>query len=150
LFLGGFGESTAYISDSGASYTFYKRLSDLNSLATAPGPAKTFLFIDERSDCINWGNFETDMIGYPTDTTPGVPAAYVWTWDMPASYHNNACGISFADGHSEMHRLLGDQYDLQPIVPGALVGGHGSGVTWQVPYSKDVAYMQDVSVRPDK
>jgi prepilin-type processing-associated H-X9-DG protein len=26
--------------------------------------------------------------------------------DWPASYHGNACGFSFADGHSEIHKWL--------------------------------------------
>jgi prepilin-type processing-associated H-X9-DG protein len=26
--------------------------------------------------------------------------------DAPSSYHNGACGIAFADGHSEIHRWL--------------------------------------------
>jgi len=150
LFLGGFGENTSSISDSGPNYSFYTKLSDLNSLSAAPGPSKTFLFIDERSDCINWGNFETDMNGYPTPTTSATPGAYVWLWDMPAMSHNNACGISFADGHSEIHRWAGDQYDQQPVVPGTLMGAWGAGANWPVPYSKDVSYMQDISVRPNQ
>ena len=29
------------------------------------------------------------------------------TWqDIPASYHNGACGFSFADGHAEVHKWL--------------------------------------------
>ena len=27
-------------------------------------------------------------------------------FDYPASYHNNAAGFSFADGHSEIHKWL--------------------------------------------
>ena len=27
--------------------------------------------------------------------------------DFPASYHNGACGFSFADGHSEIHKWIG-------------------------------------------
>ena len=26
--------------------------------------------------------------------------------DTPASYHNGACGISFADGHSQIHKWV--------------------------------------------
>ena len=26
--------------------------------------------------------------------------------DVPAKYHNNACGFSFADGHSEIHKWI--------------------------------------------
>ena len=40
-----------------------------------------------------------DMSGY----SPTIPAIYRWL-DLPASYHGNAGGLSFADGHSEIHR----------------------------------------------
>jgi len=149
-YCGGFGENTQYVSESGASFAFFTKVSDMANLGSAPGPSKTFVFIDERSDCINWGNFETDMAGYPT-TRGGkpTPGAYLWNQDMPAAYHNNACGISFADGHAEIHKWLGDQYDLQPVVQGTLVGGKGSGTTWPVGFSPDVAYMQDITTRPN-
>jgi prepilin-type N-terminal cleavage/methylation domain-containing protein/prepilin-type processing-associated H-X9-DG protein len=144
-FCGGFGEDTQYQSDEGVSYNFYSKLSDINNLANAPGTSRTFVFIDERSDCINWGNFETVMTGYPAQqgSTDGNPGAFQWIQDMPAAYHNNGCGISFADGHAEIHHWFGDEYDLRPI--GMLPGAPGG--SWNVPYSKDVAYMQDVSSR---
>lgn len=56
-----------------------------------PKPAKTWLFIDEHPDSINDGYFINN------------PAATAWQ-DLPASYHNNACGFSFADGHSEIRK----------------------------------------------
>ncbi|CAG0977872.1 partial protocatechuate 3,4-dioxygenase, beta subunit, partial [Anaerolineae bacterium] len=33
------------------------------------------------------------------------PAASSWQ-DIPASYHNGACGFSFADGHAEIKKWL--------------------------------------------
>jgi prepilin-type N-terminal cleavage/methylation domain-containing protein/prepilin-type processing-associated H-X9-DG protein len=62
----------------------------------APGPAMTFVFLDEREDSINDGMFVVDMTGYP-----GTPQ---WLVDSPASYHGGAGGLSFADGHSELKR----------------------------------------------
>jgi len=56
-----------------------------------PKPAKTWLFIDEHPDSINDGYF----INNPTGNS--------WQ-DIPASYHNGACGFSFADGHSEIRK----------------------------------------------
>jgi prepilin-type N-terminal cleavage/methylation domain-containing protein/prepilin-type processing-associated H-X9-DG protein len=147
-FCGGFGENTQDASESGSAFTFYTKLSQLDDLSSAPGASKTFVFVDERSDCINWGNFETVMDGYPTARSAAIPGAFKWQEDMPAAYHNGSCGISFADGHSEIHRWKGDAGISQPISNGALVGGHGSGTTWNVPYSQDVAYMQDVTTRP--
>ncbi len=58
-----------------------------------PKPAKTWLVIDEHPDSINDGYF----INNPTVTH--------WQ-DLPASYHNGACGFSFADGHSEIKKWL--------------------------------------------
>jgi prepilin-type processing-associated H-X9-DG protein len=34
--------------------------------------------------------------------------------DVPASFHNFACGFAFADGHSEIHKWLG-QTIRQPV-----------------------------------
>ncbi len=58
---------------------------------TKPGPSLTFVFLDEHPDSINDGLFNVAM-----DST-------AWD-DVPASYHNNACGFSFADGHSEIKK----------------------------------------------
>jgi prepilin-type N-terminal cleavage/methylation domain-containing protein/prepilin-type processing-associated H-X9-DG protein len=63
---------------------------------TAPGPADTWVLLDEREDSINDGWFAVDMAGY------GRPQSYHIV-DYPASYHNGAAGFSFADGHSEIH-----------------------------------------------
>lgn len=56
-----------------------------------PRPAKTWLFLDEHPDSINDGYFINS------------PTAPAWQ-DIPASYHNGACGFSFADGHSEIKK----------------------------------------------
>lgn len=57
-----------------------------------PGPAMTFCFVDENPYAINDGFIVCDI------THPDY-----WV-DVPASYHNNAGGISFCDGHSEIKR----------------------------------------------
>jgi prepilin-type N-terminal cleavage/methylation domain-containing protein len=56
-------------------------------------PAKTWLFVDEHPDSINDGFF----INNPTQNN--------WQ-DLPASFHNGACGFSFSDGHSEIKKWL--------------------------------------------
>ncbi|HTI73206.1 MAG TPA: hypothetical protein VMF06_24745 [Candidatus Limnocylindria bacterium] len=65
-----------------------------------PGPSMTWLFLDERADSINDGEFVVGMTGYPD-----APKSWKIV-DFPASYHNRACGFSFADGHSEIKRWL--------------------------------------------
>ena len=57
-------------------------------------PAKTFVTLDEHPDSINDGYF---LLTVPSTGTWG---------DLPASYHNGACGFSFADGHSEVHKWI--------------------------------------------
>jgi prepilin-type N-terminal cleavage/methylation domain-containing protein/prepilin-type processing-associated H-X9-DG protein len=149
FFLGGFGMTDAsYAGNSwGKGYPVYSKLLQVANLSTAPGPSKTFVFLDEREDCINWGNFLTDMTGYPTKTSAASPGAYQWVEDLPASYHAGACGISFADGHAEIHKWL-EPSTQPPLAAGQLTGGKGSGFTWPAPYSRDVAYMQDITARP--
>ncbi len=56
-----------------------------------PKPAKTWVTVDEHPDCINDGFFIVDI------------NASQWG-DLPASYHNGACGFSFADGHGEIRK----------------------------------------------
>jgi prepilin-type processing-associated H-X9-DG protein len=67
---------------------------------TKPGPAMTWVFVDEHPDSINDCLFGLDM---PPVTT--WPSAVQWD-DVPASYHNGACGFSFADGHAETHKWI--------------------------------------------
>jgi len=55
-----------------------------------PGPSQTFVLLDEDPFSINDGGF-------------GVSAAQPKWIDWPATYHNNACGFAFGDGHSEIH-----------------------------------------------
>jgi prepilin-type N-terminal cleavage/methylation domain-containing protein/prepilin-type processing-associated H-X9-DG protein len=68
----------------------------------APVPAMAWVLLDEHPDSINDCLFSVIMTG----TT--------WT-DVPASYHNNACGFSFADGHGEIKRWR-DANTVQPVL----------------------------------
>jgi prepilin-type N-terminal cleavage/methylation domain-containing protein/prepilin-type processing-associated H-X9-DG protein len=55
--------------------------------------SRIFVFIDEHPDSINDGYF--------------LNRAEDMEWmDLPASYHNGAASLSFADGHSEVHRWV--------------------------------------------
>jgi prepilin-type N-terminal cleavage/methylation domain-containing protein len=153
FFLGGFAGVDASAGGGtglrgwGSSYPVYRKLSDLNSQMNSPGPDKTFVFLDEREDCINWGNFMTDMLGYPYSNGRATPNLYEWNEDLPASYHGQACGLSFADGHSEIHKWK-DGRTMPPLATGKLISGRGTGTSWAAPYSPDVAWMQDHTVRP--
>ncbi len=67
----------------------YRKTGDLS----VPGPAYTWIFIDENPQSINDGW----MIEDPTLQPP------VWE-DGPAVYHDGACGLSFGDGHAEIKK----------------------------------------------
>jgi len=143
-FLGGFGENSSDPID--ASFTFYTRLTDLADPVRSPGTAHTFLFIEEREDAINWGDFEPDMTGYPVGSSRAAPAAYEWNEDLPGAYHDRAGGISFCDGHAELHKWL-DASTLPRLAGEFLSGGKGDGSTFTAPYSVDVAWLQNATVR---
>jgi prepilin-type processing-associated H-X9-DG protein len=73
----------------------------------APGPSKTFVLLDEREDSINDGYFVVEMDGWPNSATTKIV-------DFPASYHGGSGGLSFADGHSEIHKWR-DPDTMPPI-----------------------------------
>jgi prepilin-type N-terminal cleavage/methylation domain-containing protein/prepilin-type processing-associated H-X9-DG protein len=70
-------------------FLVYKKMSDMQKTP----PASAWVYVDEHPDSIN-------------DGAMFVPAGGQWC-DIPASYHNGACGFAFADGHSEIHKWRG-------------------------------------------
>ncbi len=84
------GEHDAYSSHWYSGYWSYQKMSDIRF----PAPSNLWVFNDEHPDSINDG-WE---IMNPTDPNN-------WT-DLPASYHNGACGLGFADGHAEIKKWL--------------------------------------------
>jgi len=103
-----------------------------------PGPARTWVFLDEREDKINYGNAFTDMTGYPN-----APSSWQFHFDFPGSYHHRACGFSFADGHSELKRWL-DERTMPPIQTD---GSWNAQVYVPSPGNQDIFWMQDRSTR---
>ncbi|MBI4324851.1 MAG: prepilin-type N-terminal cleavage/methylation domain-containing protein [Chloroflexi bacterium] len=59
-----------------------------------PGPSETWVYVDEHPDSINDAGF----------FNPQTATSLV---DIPATYHNGACGFAMADGHSEIHKWKG-------------------------------------------
>ncbi|HEY3862405.1 MAG TPA: prepilin-type N-terminal cleavage/methylation domain-containing protein [Verrucomicrobiae bacterium] len=130
----------------GNNYPIYLKTSDLIP-GESPGPANTWVFVDERQDCINWGNYLTDMTG----DSPPSPGLYEFSEDMPGMYHNKAAGYAFADGHAEIHRWL----DIRTTPPLESQSAMGTGVDTingpaanplPVPYDKDVTWLQQHTV----
>jgi len=113
-------------------FRLYFKQSDLAN----PGPTKMFVFLDMREDSIDIGNFATDMAGWPNQGTQ------YGFFDLPGFYHNSACGFSFADGHSEIHKWR-DPRTMPPLVVGGMINDG-----FQSPRNQDVAWLQDHSSRP--
>lgn len=74
-------------------YRVYTKLADIID----PSPSALWILVDEHPDSINNGGLAVDCVDR------GSAARII---DFPASYHNGACGFSFADGHSEIHHWL--------------------------------------------
>jgi prepilin-type N-terminal cleavage/methylation domain-containing protein/prepilin-type processing-associated H-X9-DG protein len=74
-------------------YRIYLKSTDF----AVPGPSQLYVLLDEHPDSINAGGFANMMVESPA-------AAKII--DYPASYHNGAAGITFADGHAEIKKWV--------------------------------------------
>ena len=70
-----------------------------------PGAANLYVLLDEHPDSINAGGFANQMV-----QSPGQARII----DYPASYHNGAAGLSYADGHAEIKKWV-DPRTVKPI-----------------------------------
>jgi prepilin-type N-terminal cleavage/methylation domain-containing protein/prepilin-type processing-associated H-X9-DG protein len=105
LFTGGFAPapgSGPAGTDGGLAPKF--RIFSKTTELTAPGPAKTFVFIDMRTEEVNYGDFATDMAGYPINI-PINTSVYAF-YDFPGIFHNFGASVSFADGRAEIRRWV--------------------------------------------
>jgi prepilin-type N-terminal cleavage/methylation domain-containing protein/prepilin-type processing-associated H-X9-DG protein len=81
------------MNDAQTKYKVFLKSADF----AVPGPSQLYVLLDEHPDSINAGGFANQMVESPA-------AARII--DYPASYHNGACGISFADGHAEIRKWV--------------------------------------------
>lgn len=132
----GWDGSGQWLPQSGRGWRVFLRHTEM----AAPGPSGTFVFLDEREDSINDGYFVVDMAGYPQGNTGTPQPGRIKIVDFPASYHNGAGGLAFADGHSEIHKWLDprtkpaiDKKDRTLNIPSA--------------NNRDVVWMQEHSTR---
>jgi prepilin-type N-terminal cleavage/methylation domain-containing protein/prepilin-type processing-associated H-X9-DG protein len=92
-----------------------------------PNPADLFVTCDEHPDSINDGLLQEDP--HPDITQWNPP-----TWnDLPASYHDGACGFAFADGHAEIHKF---RSKICTILPVQMIGFHDASRSIP-PYTAD-------------
>ncbi len=112
----------------GSRFRIFRKLSDIDRL----GYANAFVFIDESPDSINYGDFAV-IYRSPAelDKTRIV--------DMPSSLHNGAGGLSFADGHAEIHRWV------DPRTKPKILNRGDAWQTWTVncPGNKDLIWLSE-------
>jgi prepilin-type N-terminal cleavage/methylation domain-containing protein/prepilin-type processing-associated H-X9-DG protein len=116
-----FGRNRADSTSSGV-FPDYRQFLKSTSI---PGPANFYVTMDEHPDSINDGFLQTDP--HPTSAQ--------WN-DLPATYHDGACGFAFADGHSEIHKFRSRVCTILPVTYNAFT---------PVPFSSDTsgAALQD-------
>ena len=91
----------------------YRKVSDISD----PAPSNCWVTIDENPSSINDGWF--------------VVKATTTAWvDYPASYHNNAGGLSFADGHAEIRKWTDKGMINYTINGNQRVRGKGPDLPW--------------------
>ena len=82
-------------------YNVFRKSSDIQAM----GHSKAFVFIDEHPDSINYGDVAVAM-------NDGAPLSSIAIIDYPASTHNGSGGLSFADGHAEIHKWVDSRTKL--------------------------------------
>jgi prepilin-type N-terminal cleavage/methylation domain-containing protein/prepilin-type processing-associated H-X9-DG protein len=91
-------------------------------------PSNTFVFVDEHPDSINDAAIAVQCKG----AMEGDPInAGEFIVDFPASFHNGACGFSFADGHSEIHKWIGNTIKAPVTYGGAVLPSKPAGDSWR-------------------
>jgi len=110
------------------TYLVFRKMDDI----VEPPPAKVFTFIDEREDSIDDGAFGVDC-------EKRGPAIIIV--NFPASYHNRAGGLCFADGHAEIHRWLDDR--TMPKLQKTLLNYFVSS-----PNNRDIIWLQERTSSP--
>jgi len=101
------------------TYYVYGKTSDI----IRPAPADLWVLLDEDYRSINDAGFAVSMVS----------SIFL---DAPASYHGQACGFAFADGHSEIHKWKDGR---------SIVTGNSFSATTFNPINQDVTWMQEHS-----
>ncbi len=105
-------------SDPDPNYVTFGKLGSMNRL----GQSGTWVLIDENPLTINDGLFAVAM-------TDGASLSTAKLVDYPASSHGKSAGISFADGHTEIHKWKDPRTYTPPAgqLPGQVTSASSSG-----------------------
>ena len=122
---GGWLPGSAY-NGSQTTWLTYGKMSSF----TRPGPVNTWVLLDENPYTINDGSLAVSALATPGST---------YLIDYPASSHGGAAGMSFADGHSIIHKWVDKRTYTPP--PEAQPGSGGTGSTQMSPDNKDCFFL---------
>jgi prepilin-type N-terminal cleavage/methylation domain-containing protein/prepilin-type processing-associated H-X9-DG protein len=131
---GGWLPGTAYNNNQNKWLTYGKM-----SSFTRPGPANTWVIVDENPYTINDGSFAVSAFAV---------AGANYLIDYPSANHNGAAGMSFADGHVIIHKWLDSRTYNPQLVPGLTPGMGGTSSSWQSPDNPDCFYLAPITSAP--
>ena len=120
------GAGSKYDGTVSGGFTWFTYWAVKTSNLQTPSPSDTWVFTDEHPDAIDDGILYTDaacLNGTGQFT------------ELPSSDHGGACGLSFADGHSEIHKWR-DPNTLRPVLYSS-----GNGQRIDVVNSADLAWL---------
>jgi len=110
----------------GASLSKYWRTYNKLTGMIHPAPAKLFVITDENPFSINDLGFTVSM-GVPEANGQATSTQII---DTPASYHDGAVTLSFADGHTEFHRWLGSTIKITQAISAYNAGDSLQDLQW--------------------
>jgi prepilin-type N-terminal cleavage/methylation domain-containing protein/prepilin-type processing-associated H-X9-DG protein len=128
---GGWLQGASYNGSQTAWLTYGKM-----SSFTRPGPADTWVIMDENAITINDASLAISAVA-----TPG----HTYLIDYPSGNHARGAGIAFADGHSTTHKWLDPRTYTPPI---SLHGSGGQGSTGVTPDDPDMFYLAPLTSAP--
>jgi len=107
----------------GENYQLFQKFGDYTGLSPSDG----FVFIDERDDSVDDGFFAVEMTKVEIE-------------NLPSDSHYGAGGMTFADGHSEIHKWQASPA-LLPQINGFATMQTGNGNNVQ-PNNPDMLYLR--------
>jgi len=124
---------TGSLNDCQTTWRTYGKISQM----TAPSPSMEWIFIDENPNTMDDSMFAVQM----ADLSQFI--------ELPSNFHNNACALSFADGHAEVHQWTGSVC-RQAYIPGVYNPGtlSRSAATTDIASQNDLYWLQQRTSAP--
>ena len=125
---GWLGPGTAYVTTyPNPTYRTYGKMTDI----VRPSPSDLWTIMDENPTTINDASLAINM-----NNNPGILV------DYPANYHAGSAGVSFADGHTEIHKWRDAYASPSQTAITSATGGPGSVGFPAPPNSIDLGWLQ--------